>query len=501
MVTSLDFMPGISAKARWQFITVNSEGAIAPRTIQTDSLCVRIGNRGNVVFARDNRICMSGPGIDIVQGPIATGRESISDHEAEPSATTSNASSSPRLGHYVRKRRDTIQSISLDMPLFSLENSVSRLLTEDVSSVMYYRALSGYSLDPAKNGSIVAKSVLRKMWRWLHQNKVAAEDDKMEAHGIDLTFQGVLGIWRIATSRKNQTNSNTSNAVSALNKRLQRDLYIGTSANKSARQLALNVCGWSLGKKEMEDMLNGLVAEGNIPRAAFYSMAQNGNIEQAVGFLAQGSADLRIVSTAAAGYIASREDHGSAMHAIWKESCKRLAIELDNPYIRAIFAFVSNGDWTDVLDEQGLTLHERIGVALRYLSDEDLTLYLQAVARTEIYEGNVEGIMLTGLTTEGINLLQEYVDRTADVQTAALAAAMNPAISDDPRVTTWIDAYRSLLNSWNLFHVRAKFDIARNADSSATTQIGPAKQVLIRCSFCNAVCMSVSMMTDFVGHS
>lgn len=33
--------------------------------------------------------------------------------------------------------------------------------------------------------------------------------------------------------------------------------------------------------------------------------------------------------------------------------------------------------------------------------------------------GNLEGILLTGLTKDGVDLVESYVDRTGDVQTAS----------------------------------------------------------------------------------
>ena len=57
----------------------------------------------------------------------------------------------------------------------------------------------------------------------------------------------------------------------------------------------------------------------------------------------------------------------------WKESCRMLSNELENPYIRAIFALIStSGDWYSVLAEKGLSLKDRVGIALRFLSDEEV---------------------------------------------------------------------------------------------------------------------------------
>lgn len=62
-----------------------------------------------------------------------------------------------------------------------------------------------------------------------------------------------------------------------------------------------------------------------------------------------------------------------------------------------------------------------------------------------------------------------YVDRTADVQSAAALTAsaisadpvsMQPLFSD-PRVEDWLETYRDLLDQWQLFVERAKFDVDR----------------------------------------
>ena len=115
------------------------------------------------------------------------------------------------------------------------------------------------------------------------------------------------------------------------------------------------------------------------------------------------------MSTAVAGYLAYKS---SNINSPWKDQCRKMASELDDPYLRAIFAFIADNDWWDVLDEHSLPLKERLGVALRFLSDKDLTVYLNRIADTVIAKGELEGLILTGITPKGIDLLQSYVDRT-----------------------------------------------------------------------------------------
>jgi hypothetical protein len=114
--------------------------------------------------------------------------------------------------------------------------------------------------------------------------------------------------------------------------------------------------------------------------------------------------------------------------------------------------------------------------------------------------GDLEGIVITGLTPSGLFLIQNYVDRTGDVQTAALAASFvhhslkAPAASLAAR---WIESYRVLLDSWHLYTTRAKLDIARGrrltaavdnglVEADAVARFAPPT-MLVRCNFCDTV--------------
>jgi hypothetical protein len=107
----------------------------------------------------------------------------------------------------------------------------------------------------------------------------------------------------------------------------------------------------------------------------------------------------------------------------------------------------------------------------------------------------VEGIIVTGLTASGVQLLQNYVDRTGDVQTAAiLGAYVHPHQLKDVRIDRWLDAYRDLLDGWKFFHHRCQLDIDRgqmlqeftlDADREPIQLVPP--QILIRCNYCNKV--------------
>jgi len=172
---------------------------------------------------------------------------------------------------------------------------------------------------------------------------------------------------------------------------------------------------------------------------------------------------------------------------------ERLIMRLEDPYFRAMLTYLALGDWADVLEEEYIPLRERLAIALQFFEDDALSAYLRRIAEASVSHGDVEGIIVTGLTASGMQLLQNYVDRTGDVQTAAiLGAYVHPHQLKDSRVDQWLDAYRDLLDGWKFFHHRCQLDIdrgqmlqdfAQDAEREPIQLVPP--QILIRCNFCN----------------
>lgn len=97
---------------------------------------------------------------------------------------------------------------------------------------------------------------------------------------------------------------------------------------------------------------------------------------------------------------------------------------------------------------------------------------------------------MTGITPRAVDLLQSYVDRTGDIQTAALLTSFGaPRFFEDERYSQWILSYQQLLNQWGMFKERALFDIARTKlsqnSSGSVTAVTKPRQVFLRCSYCN----------------
>ncbi|KAK6461456.1 elongation factor 2 [Scheffersomyces coipomensis] len=393
------------------------------------------------------------------------------------------------------------------LPMNSLLDS-SDVISNDVCTAIRRRAEMGYGVDFDENVRVLEslnaldnQLFLRNTWKWLSLAKKSLDKGTMISEGIDLGYQGVLGIWKGVDELSGQNRSAPDSGpitdvwfsqavksiVASKGKKTAGINISSSSERKVQRKLCLIVSGWYLADNEFEEKLDVLVSLGFYEKAAGWAVF-HGDVTKAIEILGNSKKErLRLMSTAVAGYLAYKN---SNVNSPWKDQCRRMASELDDPYLRAIFAFIADNDWWDVLDEHALPLRERLGVALRFLSDKDLNVYLNRIADSVVAKGELEGLILTGLTPRGIDLLQSYVNRTSDVQTAALISAFAcPRYFSDDRIKHWIDCYRSLLNSWGLFRTRAKFDVARtklskNFAGNATIKAAP-KQVYLQCSRCN----------------
>lgn len=169
---------------------------------------------------------------------------------------------------------------------------------------------------------------------------------------------------------------------------------------------------------------------------------------------------------------------------IWKTQCAAAQKQIQDPHLRAIFNFLADESYSGVLYEDGVSISDRMAFACHYLNDRQLSEYVKAMILNSISKGDLNGLLVTGATLDGIQLLQSFVDRTDDVQTAALIGAkiMPPDLQTDNRIQSWILSLRNLLNIWQMWEKRAAFDIS--IQTSMKTSPKSPKSVYLLCSFC-----------------
>ena len=258
----------------------------------------------------------------------------------------------------------------------------------------------------------------------------------------------------------------------------------------------------------------------------------HGNIGLAVDALERGSTYYSTVSTkkdyhsttygetlehialSIAGYQVG--DLKNSSTSVWRRSCTKLLHRPDLSdlhmsggigYLRHILTFLMAIGADDghkvVLVDTALSLCDRVAFACRFLSNVDMMTFVENCILECKSTGNVEGLTVTGLGTQGINILQSYVDITADIQTAALVTSRviypQEWPSERRTVDEWLYSYRTLLNTWQMWQIRAIFDVDRasvqrvvklrlqQSGGSPNSRSRPIPaQLDARCNYCSA---------------
>ncbi len=183
---------------------------------------------------------------------------------------------------------------------------------------------------------------------------------------------------------------------------------------------------------------------------------------------------LELVAMCVAGYT-SNGDQNSPSTQVWKNACRNL---LNRPnlsgkignvhsnYLRAICSFLmDDSDLDRTLRDESLNLYDRVAFGCIYLASKELKDYLESCVVDCLSNGNLEGLLITGLNKRGIAVLQSYVDLTSDIQTAALISsrAILPNEWTNERIvcSEWLSSYREFLNQNQMWQSRAMFDVGR----------------------------------------
>ncbi|KAJ5590489.1 hypothetical protein N7450_004461 [Penicillium hetheringtonii] len=362
-----------------------------------------------------------------------------------------------------------------------------------LSTVYQYRAKEGYLFDEARNQNIVADDpALRDLWAWLKRAHADSSGNAMVINGVDMNYIGVSSVWNNDLAPSQLPSDNPKEVIKLLVDQLGLPEVKGCETEfPEHRRLSLRLCGAAQSYKELEESVKNLSSENQHTKAAALAIFQD---EPKLAYLGlrsnQPTQAHKLLSMAIAGAAGATKGDN---HTDWEETCAEISKELTDPYSRAILALVSKGDWHSVIKETTLPLKYRIEVALRWLPDKELTVYLKDATTEAVREGDVEGIVLTGLGHLAIDLFQSYIDKFNDVQTPVLAMsyAVPRIIINKAYITrfeAWRESYRRSMNSWKLQLERARFDV--NSRRFAVTVDGqklvppPPQQVSLTCNYC-----------------
>ncbi|TVY50375.1 SEH-associated protein 4 [Lachnellula cervina] len=377
----------------------------------------------------------------------------------------------------------------------------TKIKGELIDTTMLRRALDGYLFDCEKNWELVAGDQwLQEVWEWIADAANSAKDDGMVSGSLDLSYTGVYTVWmnllgenpksRLIDGSIIPDGSQWERLIAGINKQAGRREFEGPSTEKPHhRQLCLSMCGMVRSATQLEEDLNDLVKQEKYTRAAALALFE-GLLTRAVDILKIGGTELLFVAMALDIKLKSNNvsDLGTTEWTKALDSHPQMA---HDPYLRAIYGFITSGDWSSIADETSLPLRSRAGVALRKFDDAKLTDWLTKQMEQAVSTGDIEGIVLAGITENMVDILAKYIEKFMDYQTPILIMSFcYPRYISDVRCGAWRKNYQNLLQRNKKFILRVKFEQQSTAKSrlrnGKSVITAPPRQVTIRCLNCDA---------------
>ncbi len=371
-----------------------------------------------------------------------------------------------------------------------------------VNELMLARIKKGYLFNCKRNVKILEDDPwLQDVWTWLEGAEEAVHDGGMVSGHLDLAYMGVQNIWNndlgkswrsrmvepIQMERPGE--EQWARALEDLNSRHGRNLFDSTPTTRPHhRKMCLAICGWGKSGEELEQDLLGFEARGLYTKAAAWALFEK-KPKRAVTALQRGGKDLMFI-----GLALSVQINSGSTTPLAKEDWGSLTPDLtdiqDDPYLRAIYALTTTGDWRAIANESSLPLRDRVGVALHNLGDVELPNWLNRQTKEAVETGDIEGVVLTGITGATVTLLSNYIAKFNDIQTTCLLIHFGaPLYMDDYRIWQWRTEYQDLHNKNKLFVQRCHFDVGStklSRDRKGATVIKPKpRQVTLRCMHCD----------------
>ncbi|KAI0527792.1 hypothetical protein F5B22DRAFT_4429 [Xylaria bambusicola] len=371
--------------------------------------------------------------------------------------------------------------------------------------IMLLRSQEKYLFDYQANINITADDPwLKDLWLWVARASNAAYDDAMVSQGVDYSFLGVIPIWTKDLGRQGTFRLAHGSALpddAAWDRGLQRlsntktgDLSFDKLETKKPgrREAAMRVCEWGKASidSEWSDYMRIPASEktsSSFTKGAARALFE-GDITEAVKILKAASSEYpELLFVSLALQLMKRGDNSMAKEQLDFDDA--VASKTD-PYLRAISSLIATNNWETIANQESLPLRERTYIALRNFDDDKLTEWLDNELKKAIETGDIEGIVLTGITDNLVDIFAKYIEKFNDIQTATLVLSIcSPRYINDYRCTVWRNAYRAYLQRHKAFLQRTKFEVESTKKSKrggVPTITPPSRQIALRCVYCDA---------------
>ncbi|XP_017480098.1 PREDICTED: WD repeat-containing protein mio isoform X3 [Rhagoletis zephyria] len=382
-------------------------------------------------------------------------------------------------------RQNSSQSTSSIISTSTLNSALNfeildqNLSKEELVEETYQRALSDYGLKTDRHvDGLPLTPYLKSVWLTLSN---LYREERLTG------LKTILGISLGHTSEALMASSRIESRV------LQWPDFINSNNlvcyRSEQRDVALKLCGWVF-EQDLERFVNGLCDNKEFSRAAMICVFHLKivfacDILSKAADLSRNSKDPHDASMFRIAAIALSSFNADRCNSTWRNQRSNANKQIQDAHLRAIFSFLTteNDNFDAVLTEDGISLADRVAFACKYLSESKLADYVKQLIQKSIESGDLNGLLLTGESLDGINILQAYLDLTSDVQTVALIAInyFHREHFADNRIQYWISSYLDVLNSWGLWEKRAELDIKiENLRTGTRT----TRSVFLSCNFC-----------------
>ncbi|ESU13143.1 hypothetical protein FGSG_06971 [Fusarium graminearum PH-1] len=373
---------------------------------------------------------------------------------------------------------------------------------------MLLRAKEKYLFDAVANRDIVADDPwVKYIWDWVASAEDFADDGGMILSNIDMSYLGVHSIWtnnlvdnkigrdpstRLPPGTAPPDRSTWERSIMSFCKKKHLPKFDAVTTKWPAhRQLCLSVCGWGDSEKHDPKGRNRK-ADPEYPTTIHTMAAARalfaGDRKEAIQILKKAStAHPELLFVSLALQLMGDDSNTPAKEKL--DFDEAVASKTD-PYLRAISSLIATGDWTAIASQLSLPLLDRVCIAIRNFDDDHLTKWLNEQVDLAIADGDIEGVVLTGITEPMVDIFARYIQKFHDVQTATLVLSIcAPRYIDDIRCRAWRNAYRAHLQRHKLFFQRTKFDVEstkRSKRDGIPKLKPPSRQIALRCVFCDA---------------
>ena len=384
----------------------------------------------------------------------------------------------------------SVDGASEAFPIEQASRRVGKLLA--ASAIQSERCRRGYLFDCAKNMQIVSGNwQLERLWEIVNRFKEQAANDGMTHDNLDMSYIGIAGLWAEDVGgsphrRLSASPSKPGDAIEGIISARDIPAFVGERTDfPEHRQLCLAVCGWKFTTDSLEAECQELIERGLYYQAVVQAVLHDYK-HIALNLLRTLIRSRAIPNIGLGALLAS-----DTINEEQREMSRWMAADTQDPALKALLTFLDTGNWRDIMKTNYLHLGYRLALGLKYLNDTELSGFIQTETAVAVKKGDLEGILLTGLGPQAMELFQSYIQRTNDLQTAVLATAFtNPLYVDDVRHEMWKETYFMQMQAWRCFIQRTKFTVQHNR--MAKTQTGkaliepPPAQVTLQCLHCQS---------------